>query len=605
MSQANAASDRHARWPPHARASAAAPGRVLIADDSATTGAILRALLEADGHEVLHVVDGRSALDHALSEHPPDLLITDGAMPGMDGVTLCRRLRAAGAAFPIIFTNAAAGDAVAALDAGADDYMRKPVVSTELSARVRAGLRAGRLAAQLTAERDRFAALVSSLQDGLVVFGPGGRIVQANAQMGRIVGIRPEDLVGMEPPFPYWPPAESARYEAGLRHAIASDAVAETDRTYLRPDGTPRDVIVSVAPVAGQDGRATAHVATVKDITPRRAAERALRESEARHRLLADEQARLSRVAAAVAASPDPRDVFALVGREVTELLGGDAGGVTRFESDCAVLVGGWSRVDELRMAVGSRLPLGGETCTSRVWREGHAVRVDDYTSLHAGWRSVDMTARVSSIAAPVRVAGRLWGTVGAVSMRRSGFAPGAEERLAEFAALVGVAVTGADARAELGRRATTDPLTGLANRRAFEERLVDAPVGTSVALFDLDHFKHVNDRHGHATGDTVLRELADRIVRHTRPIDTVARIGGEEFALLLPATPLALAAAVAERVRADIAGTPFTTAGTCTASCGVAERGPGEDGSDLMRRSDRALYRAKGEGRNRVVMDG
>lgn len=585
----------------------AAHARVLIAEDSALVGAHLRTCLEREGYAVDLVPDGIAALRAALANPAPDLLVTDGDMPGIDGFELCRRIRVAGSALAIIFVTARADQVVHALDAGADDFMRKPFAPEELAARVRAALRGSRMATQLADERDRFAALVGSLQDGLMVFDADGCITRTNARLGEITGTDAGALVGVCPPFPFWPPEHADQYGEGLRRALAAGEADEADHVYRRPDGARVDVIVSVAPLAGGPTRSECvYVSTVKDVTDRRAAERALRASEARHRALADEQARLSRVAATVASSSDAEAVFSLVGREVTELLGGDAGGVSRFESDSAVLVGGWSRVDALRMRVGARLPLGGETCTSRVWREGRAVRVDDYASLHAGWlgAELDTGVRVSSIAAPVHVAGRLWGTVGSVSRRRAGFAPGAEQQLTEFAALVGVAVTGADARAELARRATTDPLTGLLNRGAFEECLADAVTGPlSLALFDLDHFKDVNDRQGHHVGDAVLRELGRRMRASSREADTLARVGGEEFVVLMPGTGLAAAVAAAERIRELVAATPFTPGGPCTISCGVAERRPGDDGPTLMLRADRALYSAKGAGRNMVAV--
>lgn len=581
--------------------------RILVAEDSALVGAVLRAGLEADGHRVEHVLDGLTALERLLEGPTPDLLITDGDMPGIDGFELCRRTRAAGMRIPIIFVTSAAPHLVDALDAGADDFMCKPFEPAELSARVRAGLRAGHMAARLASERDRFAALVSSLQDGLVVFDASGRIVEANTRFSRIVGLGRHELVGLMPPFPFWPEGRHDRYTRRLARILSSGVGEESDLAYVRPDGRRRDVIASIAPVAGASTeRAEMFVATVKDITQRRDAERALRDSEARHRALAEEQARLSRVASAVATSTDPADVFRLVGKEVAEMLGGDAGGVTRFQDGCAVLVGGWSSVDDLRIDVGVELPFDSHDATSGVWRDGRATRVDDYGGPTAGADRGQGGARLSSIAAPVRVAGRLWGTVGAISRQRNHFPQGAEERLTDFAALVSAAVAGADARAELSRRASTDPLTGLINRRVFDERLNAAASGTvSVAIFDLDHFKAVNDQHGHQAGDSVLRELAHRMVVHRRAGDTLARVGGEEFALLLPGAGLMAAAAVAERIRIAVDGTPFARVGHCTISCGVAELGDGEDGASLVRRADEALYEAKHAGRNRVAVFG
>lgn len=162
--------------------------------------------------------------------------------------------------------------------------------------------------------------------------------------------------------------------------------------------------------------------------------------------------------------------------------------------------------------------------------------------------------------------------------------------------------------RAEL--MAHTDELTGLDNRRAFFDRgqtLVNYcernRLPLSVVMIDADHFKQINDRYGHAVGDTVLRNLATQLKRSLRKSDLCGRMGGEEFAMLLPDTPLAEAAALAERFRQSYAATPADSDGTevaNTVSIGVAS--DGYDIDHLLHSADEALYQAKAAGRNRVV---
>jgi two-component system cell cycle response regulator len=184
-----------------------------------------------------------------------------------------------------------------------------------------------------------------------------------------------------------------------------------------------------------------------------------------------------------------------------------------------------------------------------------------------------------------------------------------AEERIARFAELVGVAIANTEARELLVRQASTDPLTGLAHHGAFHEALADEARRAeryghplSLAVIDLDHFKAVNDAHGHSTGDNVLREVAGRLRGHARSIDVTGRVGGEEFAWLMPETDVAGAAAGAERLRTEISSSRIGPVGSLTASFGVAELVAGdEDGSDLFRRADAALYRAKNKGRDRT----
>ncbi|HKE01054.1 MAG TPA: GGDEF domain-containing protein, partial [Planctomycetota bacterium] len=150
---------------------------------------------------------------------------------------------------------------------------------------------------------------------------------------------------------------------------------------------------------------------------------------------------------------------------------------------------------------------------------------------------------------------------------------------------------------------AVTDALTGVANRRALVDALVAAAAAHaaggapfSVAMFDLDHFKRINDELGHLGGDRVLREVAEALKRTVRSVDLVGRFGGEEFCVLLADATLPEALAVAERARAAIAAL-----GRATVSAGVAQHRDAEAVEPLLARADAALYRAKETGRNRI----
>lgn len=173
--------------------------------------------------------------------------------------------------------------------------------------------------------------------------------------------------------------------------------------------------------------------------------------------------------------------------------------------------------------------------------------------------------------------------------------------------------VSMAKERAELQQRkvAHTDWLTGLANRRAFFEfgaPLLDRTIAerrpAALLLFDVDRFKEVNDTAGHQTGDRVLERFAHLVAASLRPGDLCARLGGEEFACLLLDTPMAAALALAERVRGKLADTRFAgLESRVTVSAGLAMASEaGRDLSALLANADRALYRAKAEGRNRVA---
>jgi diguanylate cyclase (GGDEF)-like protein len=158
---------------------------------------------------------------------------------------------------------------------------------------------------------------------------------------------------------------------------------------------------------------------------------------------------------------------------------------------------------------------------------------------------------------------------------------------------------------------AAVDSLTGLFNKRHFDEvfgkevsRADHAGQPLSLIVLDIDHFKRINDTFGHPAGDAVLKHVADVVKSQIRANDTLCRVGGEEFAVVLPQTPQLLGAQAAELIRAavelsvcDVAGTPIPA----TLSLGVAELAPGEAPEGLYQRADERLYAAKHGGRNRV----
>ena len=169
-------------------------------------------------------------------------------------------------------------------------------------------------------------------------------------------------------------------------------------------------------------------------------------------------------------------------------------------------------------------------------------------------------------------------------------------------------------ANRQLALLANTDGLTGVANRRYFLQRLEEelergkryhSPL--VLVLIDVDHFKQVNDQHGHQAGDEVLKALSEFTTDLLRSNDLVGRLGGEEFAILMPESDQQVGAVVSERVRAEVAARDIeTVAGplAITISIGVTQAIPDiDDAETMLRRADNALYRAKSAGRNRVVM--
>jgi len=165
---------------------------------------------------------------------------------------------------------------------------------------------------------------------------------------------------------------------------------------------------------------------------------------------------------------------------------------------------------------------------------------------------------------------------------------------------------------AELFHQASTDALTGISNRRYFQNQAEQEvrrarrfARDMTVMMIDIDHFKPINDTYGHAAGDQIIQGVVKRSLESLRQSDSIGRIGGEEFAVVLPETALSAAYDVADRLRAHIEEKPIIvghSAVACTVSIGVAQLSAQDGGiDDLMKRADTALYSAKNKGRNRV----
>jgi len=228
-------------------------------------------------------------------------------------------------------------------------------------------------------------------------------------------------------------------------------------------------------------------------------------------------------------------------------------------------------------------------------------ARADPVLCSNLAIRDLDVIAYAGfPIFAPT---GHVLGSLCAIDSRPRVWQTDQLEALADIAALVGSELE----RRELVRRlaidARTDALTGTANRRAWDAELPPALRSAerlghplSVVLIDIDLFKSFNDMHGHPAGDAALRELGERWRAMTRDIDLLARIGGEEFGLLLPGCDAAQASAVADRLRAEM------PAGL-TASAGITTWASPQSAEQVVTAADRALYRAKRDGRDRICL--
>ena len=420
-----------------------------------------------------------------------------------------------------------------------------------------------------------------------------GRVIELNARLLELTGRSRAEIVGMPPPHDWW----SLR---GWERGEVVEGEFEIEILGTAGGRAPmRCLVVAVPARRGHEGRWIVVV-----VPPRDPAADVDEQTLAR---VVDAQAALVRVAREVAGGARPDEVFTLVAREAASILGADVGMVLRFEREASVVVGA---VGERETAVGTRFPLAGEGAAVVVSRTGRPARVD-YRALS----STDPTAMrvvgrgfTGGVAAPVNVDGRRWGAVIATTTGGRELAADAEVRLERFAEMVSLAIAGAQLREELATRAAVDSLTGVLNQGEFHSRFAVEAVratrhGRSLALVvcDLDNFKHINDTHGHPVGDRVLRAVARAIEARMRAEDVLARVGGEEFALILPEADAATALEVAERTREAIASINEPGLPGVTASVGVADLSDAADPSGLFSAADKAMYFAKRSGRNRV----
>lgn len=221
----------------------------------------------------------------------------------------------------------------------------------------------------------------------------------------------------------------------------------------------------------------------------------------------------------------------------------------------------------------------------------------------------------------PLIVNGKLIGSLNLASRRHERFVNGAaSDFLERFAAIVAVCFKNVLSHEQLKRVGLTDVLTGINNRRFFDQRLIEEIITAQrskqpmcVLFFDMDKFKKINDTHGHHVGDIVLREVANLIRQRIRANDVLSRYGGEEFSAILTQTSLEVAFDIAERIRKDIAAKKFVMGNgktlTGTISIGLACMHPVPEhenaeiiGKKLLQLADENLYEAKRTGRNRVV---
>lgn len=454
--------------------------RVLVVDDLPANVKVLDAKLTAEYFTVVTAMNGADALKLAVSD-TPDIILLDVMMPEMDGFEVCRRLKAdpVTAHIPVMMVTALSDvtDRVTGLEAGADDFLTKPVNDVTLFARIRSLARMKRAMDEWRMREE------TCDQFGVLPGMPG---VEDDAQlMGKVLIVEPDEFSGER--------LSSTLEEQG--HQV--QCVQNTEEAIKAVNATDFDLLITSLYLEDGDGlRLTSE-------------------------LRAQEKSRILPV-------------------------------LLIIESD---EIGGLAKGFELGI-------------------NDYLVRPVDPNELKARSRT---------------------------QLRQKRYRERLQDNYQRSLSL-----------------ALTDDLTGLHNHRYLTAhmktvlaRSADSNKQVSLLMLDIDFFKTVNDTHGHPAGDAVLKEMAQRMVRNLREFDMAARVGGEEFVIVMPECEPEIACRVAERLRFIIDGKPFDVGADggplhITASIGVAwTKGAETTADELLAAADKALYMAKGAGRNQVVAPG
>jgi diguanylate cyclase (GGDEF)-like protein len=364
------------------------------------------------------------------------------------------------------------------------------------------------------------------------------------------------------------------------------------DRIFSRQDAESVEILARQAGTAIQNARLY---------------QAALAESERRHTLY--------QASVAIGAALDLEELYSTVHRAAERLMPCEMCLIGLTDEDVTALTYVY-RHDGKRRWVGGHEPIG-RGFLGYVARHELSLRIADDADARMifGDRLMpDPGEPCGSIVTTVMRAGeRIVGAIAVHAKRWGAYSSTDLSALEMLAATAAIAIRNAQLFAQVQRLATTDPLTGVANRRHFYdlahreiERAVRYAKPISIILFDVDHFKRINDTHGHFIGDQVLRTIALRCNDDLREIDTLARFGGEEFIALLPETSYQQARHVAERLRIRISQHPIETDSgpvPTTISAGVASSEGMEQAEfdALFSKADQALYIAKNAGRNQV----
>lgn len=538
----------------------------MVVDDSPVTLLILKKYLEEE-YEVINAQNANDAIQK-MKEHKPDLFILDIMMPGMDGFALCEMIkkREKDVFIPIIIISALEDNEskLKGLEAGADEFITKPVNQFELNMRVKTLLKIKDLYDKLNAREKLFKAVFNNINSGITLLDISGNRLEVNNKAVDLLGYSKEDMKTGTGIFSYTVDDEQ---EGKVFQELASGEINEhvSEQLFSRKDGSQFWVRHSLSSINDNTGTPEMIVSMFTDIT----------ETKTAQRRLANYTALLKKLIEAIPMPMYVKDVDGvfiecnerfckLIGLKREEIIGNkqysffDKEAIKKIKrTEMELLKNGGHKEFELQLKDAS-----GKTKAFAFYKETFTTG-DDIAGLIC--IMVDITTKNLL-----------------------------EEQLRK-------------ANDILREQAIRDGLTGLYNHKKSLEML-EAEIKRakrynnvlSVLMLDIDYFKKVNDQYGHQTGDDVLVIVSEIIQGNIRETDIAGRYGGEEFLIIFPHTNFEEAFNTAKRINKALKEHKFKEGFKLTISGGLSEW-QGENAAQLIHKADKLLYKAKNGGRDRI----
>ncbi|OGO36818.1 MAG: hypothetical protein A2Z03_05350 [Chloroflexi bacterium RBG_16_56_8] len=455
----------------------------------------------------------------------------------------------------------------------------------------------------------QLAAIVASSEDAIMGNDLKGMVTTWNAGAERLFGYTAAEAIG-RPIKILIPPDQFDEADGILERIRRGEHVAPFETDWLRQDGKPIQVSVSISPIRDATNRIVGASKIARDITE-------LKKTETRLLQHNQELRALNAVTTAINEQPDLKPILIRALEEMVALGGGDAGEAHLCNSDDDLILSAHYQLPARFIEGSQQFHLHADQgIPGRALATRAPVFVPDIADEPEYLRRA-LASQVgfhSLLCVPLIGPRDLLGTFTLYSYQPREFTQDAQTLFTIVGRELAAAVERAHLYEQVQHLAMTDGLTGIYNRRHFfnlAERAVNVarrykhPV--SIIMIDLDHFKQINDLHGHVIGDQALRAIAEQSRRHIRNVDILGRYGGEEFTVLLPETNSAKARQVAERLRQSIANTQIETPQgflRMTASIGIATTSDSKtDLLTLINHADQAMYGAKRAGGNSIVV--